>query len=206
MKMKENIKVEEIREIIINIINNRSPNTVKELINIIECEYKLEKKEILEQIIELENKNIITLKKMKIEKPENIKNFFFSPKSYWFWLNGVIIIFTIIGVYFIHPNNYPINYLRFFLGSISILILPGYNLIKTLFPRKEISYIERITLSIGCSIVIIPLIGLLLNYTNFGLRLTPIIISLSTLTIFLSITAVYRQYNIINQDQVINMY
>jgi uncharacterized membrane protein len=38
--------------------------------------------------------------------------------------------------------------------------------------------IERVALSFGTSIAIVPLIGLILNFTPFGIRLTPIVVSL----------------------------
>jgi uncharacterized membrane protein len=45
------------------------------------------------------------------------------------------------------------------------------------------------------SLALVPLVGLLLNYTPWGIRLTPITISLLTLTIILSITGVIREHS-----------
>jgi uncharacterized membrane protein len=45
-----------------------------------------------------------------------------------------------------------------------ILIIPGYCLIAALFPKNDdISLSERIALSIGLSIAVVPLMGLALN-------------------------------------------
>ncbi|PKK85271.1 MAG: hypothetical protein CVT48_06175, partial [Thermoplasmata archaeon HGW-Thermoplasmata-1] len=44
--------------------------------------------------------------------------------------------------------------------------------------KKGIDTIERIALSFGLSIAVVPLIGLMLNYTPWGIRLTPILVSL----------------------------
>ena len=56
--------------------------------------------------------------------------------------------------------------LRIALGLLFILFLPGYALIAALFPSgKEIDWIERVALSFGLSIAVVPLLGLLLNYT-----------------------------------------
>jgi uncharacterized membrane protein len=70
-------------------------------------------------------------------------------------------------VFTVPEDAYPIVYLRYILGSIFILWLPGYTFIKALFPEKELDSIERIALSIGMSIALVPIIGLLLNYTPF---------------------------------------
>ena len=44
--------------------------------------------------------------------------------------------------------------------------------------KGEINWIERIAISFGLSIVVVPLLGLLLNFTPFGLRLVPIVLSI----------------------------
>ena len=67
-----------------------------------------------------------------------------------------------------------------------ILFVPGYVLIAALFPsNREIDGIERVALSFGLSIAVVPLIGLALNYTPFGIRLDPIVASLSVFTLAL---------------------
>ena len=75
-----------------------------------------------------------------------------------------------------------------------ILFLPGYCLIAALFPQdSDIDLTERIALSIGLSIAIIPLIGLGLNFTPFGIRLDSILISLTTFTLVTIWVAHYRR-------------
>jgi uncharacterized membrane protein len=72
---------------------------------------------------------------------------------------------------------------REFLGLPLVLFLPGYSLIAALFPAKsDLEGIERIALSFGLSIAVVPLIGLGLNYTPWGIRLIPILLSLSVFT------------------------
>ncbi|OFV68399.1 MAG: Uncharacterized conserved protein UCP018671 [Candidatus Syntrophoarchaeum caldarius] len=105
----------------------------------------------------------------------------------------LVIIFTLLSIPFIlFPplNETPI---RIILGLPLILFFPGYALIAALFPAKgDLDPIERVALSFGLSIAVVPLIGLVLNYTPFGIRLMPILISLSGFTILLSIAATFR--------------
>ncbi|HET8687596.1 MAG TPA: DUF1616 domain-containing protein, partial [Methanosarcina sp.] len=71
---------------------------------------------------------------------------------------------------------------RNILGLPLVLFLPGYALIAALFPAKsDLDGIERTALSFGLSIAVVPLIGLGLNYTPWGIRPFPILISLSAL-------------------------
>ena len=75
-----------------------------------------------------------------------------------------------------------------------ILFIPGYALIAALFPEKdEIDLLERIALSFGLSIAVVPLIGLGLNYTPWGIRLDPIVTSLTIFTIAMILIAQYRR-------------
>ena len=71
--------------------------------------------------------------------------------------------------------------LRIVLGLPFVLFIPGYILIFALFPARKkdtgIDVIERIGLSFGLSLAIVPLIGLILNYTPMGIRLEPILLS-----------------------------
>ncbi|AKB30506.1 hypothetical protein MSSAC_4205 [Methanosarcina siciliae C2J] len=72
---------------------------------------------------------------------------------------------------------------RNILGLPLVLFLPGYALIAALFPSKsDLDGIERTALSFGLSIAVVPLIGLGLNYTPWGIKLLPILISLSVFT------------------------
>src|SRR5450759_594975 len=83
---------------------------------------------------------------------------------------------------------------RVFLGLPLVLFLPGYSLIAALFPAKsDLDGIERTALSFGLSIAVVPLIGLGLNYTPWGIRLLPILICLSVFTFIMCGLAYLRQ-------------
>jgi len=65
-----------------------------------------------------------------------------------------------------------------------VLFIPGYVTVEALFPKgREMDGIERFALSVGLSLALVPLIGLLLNYTPWGIRLTPIVLSLVVFTV-----------------------
>lgn len=92
---------------------------------------------------------------------------------------------------------FPSNVLRIILGLPFILLFPGYTLIAALFPRKtDLGNIERVALSLGLSIAIVPLIGLILNYTPWGIRLYPILTSLTIFILTTSAIAWYRRHKL----------
>jgi len=76
-----------------------------------------------------------------------------------------------------------------------VLFLPGFVVVQALFPGgRELDDIERFALSVGLSIAITPLIGLILNYTPWGIRLDPIITSLFMFTLSIAVLATCRKY------------
>lgn len=86
------------------------------------------------------------------------------------------------------------SFIRTVLGLPMILFLPGYSLVALLFPTKTaLEGIERAALSVGTSIAIVPLMGLVLNNTSFGIREIPLLVSLSVLTILLCAAAYVRR-------------
>ncbi len=92
--------------------------------------------------------------------------------------------------------------LRVILGLPLVLFLPGYSLTAALFPRKDdLGFIERIALSFGLSIAIAPFICLILNYTPWGIRLIPILISVSEFTILSTALAYKRRMNVENDKR-----
>jgi uncharacterized membrane protein len=75
-----------------------------------------------------------------------------------------------------------------------ILFFPGYCLTAALFPKNDdIDLSERIALSIGLSIAVVPLIVLGLNYTPFGIRLDPILIALTVFILAMILVAQYSR-------------
>jgi len=79
-------------------------------------------------------------------------------------------------------------------GLAFVLACPGYTLVAALFPRaSDLDWIERLALSFGLSIAVVPLIGLLLNFTPFGIRLEPVLVSLYLFTVGLAALAWHRR-------------
>jgi uncharacterized membrane protein len=103
-----------------------------------------------------------------------------------------VILLTLILILVI--SVFPGSLLRIVLGLPLVLFFPGYCLMSALFPRQSaIDRLEKIALSFGISIAVAPLIGLILNYTPWGIRLYPILISLAAFIASMSAIAWFRQ-------------
>jgi uncharacterized membrane protein len=95
-----------------------------------------------------------------------------------------------------------VEILRVFLGFTVVLFLPGYAIISALFPKAEgLDNIERVALSFGISVAVVPLVGLILNYSPWGIRIYPMLISLFLLISIFSIIAWYRRNQLKVEDR-----
>ena len=107
---------------------------------------------------------------------------------------ALVIALTLACILFVMVPPLNETPVRVLLGLLLVLFLPGYSLIAALFPKRDdLDGIERIALSFGLSIAVVPLLGLALNYTPFGIRLVPILIVLSMFTISLAVVACVRR-------------
>jgi hypothetical protein len=140
--------------------------------------------------------SLIEAKKVSLSDPfppRNIFGYLRSPYSLWFWCAMGTLALTFASIYLL-PSSTPLVYVRYVFGSVAVLFLPGYTLIEALYPKKEdLDNLERLALSIGLSLALVPLVGLLLNYTPWGIRLDPIVVSLSILDVCLALTGAYRK-------------
>ena len=105
-----------------------------------------------------------------------------------------LLIIGLISLLVLPAAVFTTGPLRIALGLACVLFFPGYTLIAALFPRKGTLHgIERLALSFGLSLAVVPLIGLGLNYTPWGIRFLPIILSLASFIIAAAVIAYYRR-------------
>ena len=121
--------------------------------------------------------------------------------SLWFWTTLILVGLT-LTVILLSPLVQALIYARYVLGTLFVLFIPGYTLIEALYPdEKNLSPLERLALSIGLSLAIVPLIGLILNYTPWGIRLEPILVSQTLFTLIMLFLAAYRKYSLIAAER-----
>jgi len=190
-------------QLIIDIVKNKNPSTVEQLIKLIQLRRpQTDEEEIVKCILRLERQGKLVFKKECSPFPYTLTSYLGSPQAYWYWVIITLALATTTIIFTIPENAIPIVYARYLLGSIFVLCLPGYALIKALFPTKELDNIERTALSIGMSLALVPITGLLLNYTPWGIRTTPITLSLLALTITFATAAILREHQAKLQEDI----
>jgi hypothetical protein len=199
---------DELDQQIITAVKNAKPETIQQLIDHIQTISERPKQEILNRITRLQQEEKIRLKPAETQQPQKLTSYLTSNHARWYWITIVITVVTAIVVLAVPESASPIVYLRNILGTLYVLGLPGYAFIKALFPQnlpfskiphspstaeKELDIIERIALSIGMSIALVPIVGLLLYYSPLRLNLEPTVLSIMALTIVFATAAVIRE-------------
>ena len=129
---------------------------------------------------------------------------------------AILCLITVTVVVVPVLNETP---LRVVFGLSFVLFLPGYAFIAALFPEagdpptehdeeeesrlrdRGIDGIERVALSFGLSIAIVPLLGLVLNFTPWGITLIPILLSVAGFTLVCLAIATYRRWELPVDDR-----
>jgi len=78
------------------------------------------------------------------------------------------------------------------LGLVFALFSPGYSLVAAIFPKRDdLDIVRRLALGFGLSIAVVPLVGVVLNFTPWGIGLYPVLIALLVFILAASAVAWY---------------
>jgi hypothetical protein len=191
-------------ETLIKITREKKPDTVKVLVTLAKQELRLSEREILGLVIELQDKGQIKLTERSVATPSTFSTHLKAGLPMWYWATIALAAITAVCVFTVPDSLYPWVYSGYVLGAIFVLWLPGYTFTRALFPKetpfaaddKNLDTVTRIALSIGLSLALVPIVGLLLNYSPWGIRLAPITLSLLALTLIMATVALVRDRNL----------
>ncbi|AQL42260.1 hypothetical protein BV210_05825 [Halorientalis sp. IM1011] len=114
-----------------------------------------------------------------------------------------LVVLTLLSVTVPGVRETP---LRVVVGLPFVLFCPGYALLAALFPEAStpvddedaresgIDGLERVALSFGLSIAVVPLLGLALNFTPWGIRLLPVALAVGAVTTGSVVLAAVRRW------------
>lgn len=109
----------------------------------------------------------------------------------------VLLVINLTAIILIAVINYLPGLVRIILGFPFVLFIPGFTLMLALFPkRNQVQDIERIVLSFAMSIAVVPLIGLGLNFSPWGITLTSSLYALAAFIIIMSVIGWIRIYRL----------
>jgi hypothetical protein len=188
---------------ILSIVERERPETVERLVGLVQGEYGALEEEIIDHILGLQSKGKLRFRELEPTSYASATMYLSSRQARWYWAVIGLSLGTVASVFGVEENMFPLVYARYVLGSLFVLFLPGYSFMKALFPKqlplktgsRDLDTIERLALSIGMSLALVPMTGLVLNYTPWGIRLVPITLSLLALTVVFATAAAMREYS-----------
>jgi hypothetical protein len=186
---------------ILEFINEKKPQSIRQLTQLLKENLDLSKEEIVETVLKLQAEGVIKLENQTLQS-RTFATYLKTIEAVWYWLTIAVESITAALVFLIPESLYPWIYVRNILGLLFVLFLPGYSLIKTLFHDSlysrtsfgSLQVIESIALSFGMSLAIVSIVGLLLYYSPFGLNLVSIVPILLAFTLVFSTAALIREY------------
>jgi len=186
MKLREILTTQIVRHVH-EIVEKENPETVESLIILVQEKYGLSRKEIMDIVCRAEL-HFTT----HPTRSSDFQDYVFSANARWYWFTISLSVLT-AAIVLVLPEISPIVYFRFLLGSVFVLWMPGYVFVKSLFPQKKLEELERIALSLGTSVALVPMSVLVLHYTPWGIRTGSVITMLLILTLVFSTLAIYRE-------------
>ncbi|MDD1776132.1 MAG: DUF1616 domain-containing protein [Candidatus Methanomethylicus sp.] len=125
--------------------------------------------------------------------PATFTSYASSVHSLWFWLVLVTAGLAILSIY--AAPSFNLAFPRYILGSAFIFFLPGYALVRLLYPKQsKLSHIEGTVLSVGLSLALVSLGMIVLSYLPGGITLDPIVIMTVIITGLFALLAMIREY------------
>jgi uncharacterized membrane protein len=164
---------------------------VRDVVNSLQrLDKSLTYEEIRNTILELNKDNRIQLVDPRLGS--NFFNYIINlSQTFFLWLTVVVTL--IMTVIYIVPEIGSLSIIRVVTGAIFVLFIPGYVLIHLIFPRR-LEPVQHIALSIGLSFALTPFIGLILNYSPFGVGLGSIVFSVGIISTVMAFTAAYKRF------------
>lgn len=127
--------------------------------------------------------------------PGNIRKAYLrSKKLLWYWATLATAFATMLATFMIHENAFPVTYARWVLGLIFVVFLPGHSLVRSLQVQRRLNSLEFLCLSIGTSLALVSIFGLILDQTPLGVSLTTVTFGLLAITVTSSTVAVIRDF------------
>ena len=183
-----------IEKEIIEITKLKKPSTGAELVELITEEFNISRELAIKYVLDLEDKRKILFIEQEGRRPEDIKEFLVSSKVYWYYLVMLVSVFMFFSSFISSPKTMLSLYFTYLVGTFFVLFIPGYCITRILYSGIEVSRLKFIVFSIGISVSMASIIGVIMNYTPWGINKIPIVIMEFFIITFLSSYAVYKEF------------
>jgi len=145
-------------------------------------------------------KQLISAGIVEVKEPQ-LSNFsaYLSSWEYglklWFF---AVTTLASVAVVELLELGFPWVVLRWVAATFLLLFAPGFAVTWTLFPSKQQqSNLNRLALTIAISLFLVPVIGLVLNYSVIGIQSSPVALIVGAMTEGFLFVGAYREFTMI---------
>jgi hypothetical protein len=178
-------KEKPMESLIISAVEEKKPDSVEQLVNLIK-EEGFSEESITKEITRLEELGRLRLEP-SAQDAQKLRPPIFSLPMLWYWLVTFFSALAIVSVLAISASSFPLVIVRWISGLAVVLYIPGFCFVKALF-RNRIDWLENVIWSVSLSLILVILTALFWNFTPLGLSTVPIVVTLALFS-FVSATA-----------------
>lgn len=182
-----------IEGMVLDIIHRQNLTKVRDVVgNLQKLDRYVTTDEIHDAIMRLERRNEISLSEVSVE-PSFFRNLMDFEPNAPFWI-AIIATAAFLLTTFAFPEDDFWSAAKRIAGAVFLFFVPGYAMVNVLIARNRLSYIERMALSVGLSLAVVSVIGILLAYGVAGIRQEPIAASMSVFVAFVALLGAFRDF------------
>lgn len=192
-------------------MSTHEPQPITKLVKLVQREFSLSEQDVFIILHNLERDTSLSCNKnLSLPAfPQTLKNYCFSKYCGWYWSILFIVGSTLTAIFTIHDSLYPLTYIRQIFGIIFVLFIPGFSFMRLIYPKKVTllgsvrgsTSLECLALSLGLSVTLTAIVGLVLNFTPWGITLLPTASILFIITLVFSTIAVVQDYNRMKKEK-----
>lgn len=177
---------ETIEQFVQEILQEQQPETIRGLVTSLQQQFEVPKKQSIEVIQAMLAEEKFAIRKPELPPPRTLMDYVKHPHYRWdalLVLGPTVAIIPIVTLSEDVSELTVLSLIRAILGLFFLLFVTGFSLTSLLFPYAEdLDEIERMALSMGLSLALTIIVGLILNYTS-EFALMPVLWSLVVLTL-----------------------
>ena len=179
------------KEQLLSIIQDKRPPTLSSLKNSLnKMKIQVGDEELITMVRQLSGEGLVNLDPSS-EPASTFSEYLIDPnKSGWLYCSLVLALLETLLVEF-NPSDAILATCRLILGFALMGFLPGYSMVRLVFPRGGLVILELLVLSVFLSILLSILTGVVLGSLD-ALQATSNVLFLTVLTFGLSVAAAYR--------------
>lgn len=190
-------EIKSLRGEVLSLLDRWQPSTVADLMALL-----VEKRGISASKAEIAN----VLQELKVEGKLELERPIQHPPSFLFFLRSrtsagdfwsMVVSIAVLNAIVTFPIADWLAPLRWGMGTIVILLFPGYSIQMGLFPGKEdLLFWKRIVLAVALSIAVAGFYAVILDATTQGIVLGSILTVFSAHTLILSWIGLLRRFEV----------